>query len=71
MLGRGHTSDPRLPATGQIPYSGLARLVEGIRIYNLLPEYRLILSGGDVFDLVPEAKTMAEVALLLEPIRKI
>ena len=65
VLGRGHISDPRLPVTGQISNSGLARLVEGIRIHKRLPQSRLILSGGAVFDPVSEAKAMADVATLL------
>ncbi len=63
VLGGGHISDPRLPITGQISNSGLARLVEGIRIHQRLSESRLVLSGGVVFDPVSEAKTMADVAI--------
>jgi uncharacterized SAM-binding protein YcdF (DUF218 family) len=65
VLGGGHTSDPKLPVTGQISDASLARLAEGIRICNLLPDGKLILSGDAVFDPVPEAQMMAEVALLL------
>jgi len=65
VLGGGHTSDPRLPATGQISGSSLVRLVEGIRIYKNLPESKLILSGGAVFDPSPVARVMADVALTL------
>jgi len=64
VLGGGHTSDPKLPATGQISGESLARLVEGIRIHNILPKSKLILSGGG-FDPVPNANVMANVALAL------
>ena len=65
VLGGGLNSDPRFPANDQISGASLARLVEGIRIYNSLKNSRLILSGGAVFDPVPEAKVMSEVALTL------
>jgi uncharacterized SAM-binding protein YcdF (DUF218 family) len=65
VLGGGHVSDPRLPATGQIGVSTLVRLAEGIRIHKMLPESKLILSGGASFDPVPNAEVMAEVALAL------
>ena len=63
VLGGGHTSDPRLPVTSQIGDSSLIRLAEGIRLHNALPKSKLLLSGGGVFDPVPNAKIMADVAL--------
>jgi len=62
VLGGGHDSDPELPATSQLSESSLSRLVEGIRIHRLLPESRLVLSGGTVFDPVSEAEVMARAA---------
>lgn len=62
VLGGGHHSDPGLPVTSQLSESSLSRLVEGIRIHKLLPESRLVLSGGAVFDPMSEAETMARVA---------
>ena len=49
----------------QIGSSSLARLIEGIRIHHELPGSTLLLSGGAVFDPVPEAETMAAVARML------
>ena len=63
VLGGGHTSDPELPLISQIGRSSLVRLIEGIRIYRKYPGTKLILSGGIVFDPVPEADTMARVAI--------
>jgi uncharacterized SAM-binding protein YcdF (DUF218 family) len=40
-------------------------LVEGIRIHKLVPGSKLLLSGGAVFDPMPEANTMAKVAHIL------
>jgi len=65
VLGGGHTSDPNLPSTGQISHSSLSRLVEGIRLHNLLGRSKLILSGGGASDAIPEAKVMADVAVAL------
>jgi len=65
VLGGGHISDPRVPITSQIGGSTLVRLVEGIRLQKLIPGSKLVLSGGRVFDPVPNAKLMADLALLL------
>jgi uncharacterized SAM-binding protein YcdF (DUF218 family) len=65
VLGGGHTSNTELQPNAQIGSSSLARLVEGIRIHRELPESKLLLSGGAVFDPVPEAVTMAAVARML------
>ena len=66
VLGGGHTSSPELPAEcPSLDNSSLSRLVEGIRIHRELPGSKLLLSGGAVFDPVPEAVTMAAVARML------
>jgi uncharacterized SAM-binding protein YcdF (DUF218 family) len=65
VLGGGHTSHPTLPPNSQIGNSSLSRLIEGIRIHRELPRSKLLLSGGAVFDPVPEAETMAAVARML------
>ena len=63
VLGGGHISDPQLPNTSQLGGASVARLVEGIRLYKMLPGSKLILSGGSTFDPVPNAKIMADVAV--------
>jgi uncharacterized SAM-binding protein YcdF (DUF218 family) len=63
VLGAGHTNDPRLPANSQLSGAALFRLVEGMRIHKSLPGSKLILSGGALWDPVPEAKVLADVAL--------
>ena len=65
VLGGGHTSDPQLDVTSQIGEETLARLVEGIRLHKMTSGSKLILSGGGVFDPVPNAKVMADVASVL------
>jgi uncharacterized SAM-binding protein YcdF (DUF218 family) len=62
VLGGGHVSDPRLPANSQIHAAALGRLVEGVRLHKVIPGSKLLLSGGAVFDPVPEAEVMARVA---------
>lgn len=66
VLGEGgHRSDPRLPVTGIISNTALARVGEGIRLHRLLPASKMILSGGSVYDPKPTAKVMADVAIAL------
>lgn len=65
VLGSGHCSEPSLPATAQIGKITLQRLVEGIRIQRQIPDSRLVLSGGGVFDPVPNAQIMMQVATFL------
>lgn len=65
VLGGGHVSDSRLPAASQLSPPALSRVVEGVRLYKALGGSKLLLSGGGVYDPVPEADVMAKVAVLL------
>jgi uncharacterized SAM-binding protein YcdF (DUF218 family) len=65
VLGGGHVLDPRHPANSQISAAALGRVVEGVRLYKAMPGSKLLLSGGGVFDPVPEAAVMARVAGVL------
>lgn len=57
VLGSGHTADPDLPPLAQLSSTALQRLTEGIRIFDQIPEARLIVSGyGD-----DSARSQAEV----------
>lgn len=62
VLGSGHVSDPDLPKTAQIGGSSLYRLVEGVRIYRLLPGSKLVISGGVIPDPVTNARVVSDVA---------
>jgi uncharacterized SAM-binding protein YcdF (DUF218 family) len=62
VLGGGHTTNPQLPVTSQIKKTALVRLIEGIRIQRKYPDSKLILSGGIVFDPIPHAMIMADIA---------
>jgi len=65
VLGGGHVSDPRLPVTSQIDPAALGRLIEGVRLYKAIAGSRLLVSGGKVYDPVPEADVMARIAVIL------
>ncbi|MGR3220137.1 MAG: ElyC/SanA/YdcF family protein [Candidatus Anammoxibacter sp.] len=65
VLGGGHTSDPDIPLTSRINQYSLVRLIEGIRIHRAIPGSKLLLSGGSVFDPIPDAKIMADVAIAI------
>jgi uncharacterized SAM-binding protein YcdF (DUF218 family) len=65
VLGGGMTSDPRLPITSQLSNGSAVRTIEGIRVYRLLEEVKLLLSGGPVFNPVPEGEGMAQLAISL------
>jgi len=46
VLGSGHSDSPGFSANNQLSSSALARIVEGVRLLRMLPEARLVLSGG-------------------------
>ncbi|OGT68268.1 MAG: hypothetical protein A3J38_02800 [Gammaproteobacteria bacterium RIFCSPHIGHO2_12_FULL_45_9] len=51
--------------TMRVSSASEARLLEGIRLYHLIPHARLILSGGRVFGQAADATTMNNVAVML------
>ena len=65
VLGGGHVSDPNLPVASRVSGESLSRLIEGVIIHKRFPQSRMILSGGNIFDPVPESKSMAELAIIL------
>lgn len=62
VLGGGLVSDPRLPVTGQLTDGSQLRMIEGIRLYRQLEGAKLLVSGGPVFNDVPESRAMAGLA---------
>jgi uncharacterized SAM-binding protein YcdF (DUF218 family) len=46
VLGSSYAPDRRVPITSEIDAEGLIRIVEGVRLARLLPEARLVVSGG-------------------------
>lgn len=65
VLGGGHITDEKIPATSQLSESSLFRLIEGVRIHRLLPGSKMYLSGGAVYDDISEAELMRDVAVAL------
>lgn len=65
VLGSSHTSDPSLPANSQLARNALGRLAEGIRLHRLLPGSKLITSGWEGADTVPNALVLKRAAELL------
>ena len=62
VLGAGVSADNKIPPNAQLSITALARLIEGIRIHNALPQTRLVLSGGLMSNNVSEAQAMAKTA---------
>jgi uncharacterized SAM-binding protein YcdF (DUF218 family) len=65
VLGGGASFDEDISASSQLSGESLQRVVEGIRLYNLLPGSQLILSGGTAFGNITDAEAMKQVALEL------
>jgi uncharacterized SAM-binding protein YcdF (DUF218 family) len=63
VLGAGHSNDNNiLPVTSRIGYDSMVRLIEGIRIYRMMPEGKLLLSGGSEPGTISSAQDMAQLA---------
>ena len=60
VLGSGYRADPSLPPNDRLDSTSIARVVEGVRLARLLPESRLVLSGG-----LGLAEAMADTAAIL------
>lgn len=65
VLGNGHTTVDSLPITSQLTPAALARTVEGVRIYRLNPNAKLIFSGYSGGDKNSNAKMNARMAIAL------
>ena len=63
VLGSGHVSDPRMSAVSQLGGSSLYRLIEGVRLLQLQPEAKLIVTGGNGYDPVANAEVVGRVAV--------
>jgi len=54
-----------LPVTDRLDLETLGRVEEAVRIHRMVPGSRIIFSGGPVFDPMPNAGVMADVAGIL------
>ncbi len=66
VLGGGAVPDPNIPTTSQLNKASLVRLIEGVRLAQLYPEAKLILSGGSPYGGTAEAVIMQQLALQLK-----
>lgn len=65
VLGGGHVNDPDLQSSQKLSGSALARLVEGIRLYNQCYSIQLVLSGYSSKGKESQAALTAEAAISL------
>ncbi|MDA8125082.1 MAG: YdcF family protein [Deltaproteobacteria bacterium] len=63
VLSGGSRADKGLTPEDRLGAATLKRLLEGVRLSRLLPQARLILSGGDYRGMAPDALFMRQVAL--------
>jgi uncharacterized SAM-binding protein YcdF (DUF218 family) len=62
VLGSAHVSDNRLAAVGQLGVSSLYRLIEGVRLLQLQPDAKLVVTGGVGYDPVANALVVGRAA---------
>jgi uncharacterized SAM-binding protein YcdF (DUF218 family) len=65
LLGGGHTLSPDLPPNDQLSSQALARLSEGVRLKQQLPEAKLIGSGNSQSKRTPQAAVLMNTAVAL------
>ena len=65
VLGGGHSTNTDLPPLKRTSATSMERLVEGIRLYRMIPGSKLLLSGGSVYDSTSDARFMEDVAVSL------
>lgn len=62
VLGSGNSSDPALAALDQLATEGLGRITEAVRLWRLIPDATLIVSGPPVDDHPSHASVLAAAA---------
>lgn len=62
VLGGGHVSDSRLPASSELSDDSCLRVVEAIRLWRKIPGAKLLFSGGKAFDPRTDAGVMSQMA---------
>lgn len=63
VLGNSHTENPDIPLSSELTLVGLARVTEGVSIYNRHPEMKMIFSGYGGDEPVSNARKNGEMAL--------
>lgn len=65
VLGSGHKTNEKLSITSQVSSTGINRLVEGIRLYNLIPNSKLVVSGYGGQDINAHALMQEKLSISL------
>ncbi|MBS1516009.1 MAG: YdcF family protein [Bacteroidetes bacterium] len=65
VLGAGFTNNPKLPYNDQLAPNALSRLIEGIRIYKMLPKSKLVVSGPGYPGKITQAEVFLKTAVSL------
>ena len=65
VLGSGYRANPTLPITSQLGDSSVIRLVEGVRLWRQVPQARLVLTGGNIFERESVARGYSRLASAL------
>ncbi|HPW65500.1 MAG TPA: ElyC/SanA/YdcF family protein [Salinivirgaceae bacterium] len=63
VLGGGHENDLTLPYREQLTNLAYGRLIEGIRIYKQIPNCKIITSGYNADQIMPQAEVLKQAAL--------
>jgi uncharacterized SAM-binding protein YcdF (DUF218 family) len=66
VLGSGYSYNERFPANTQLDLKTLGRLVEGVRIFNQLPNGKIVTSGPYNNKSISQAEVVKNAALLLK-----
>lgn len=61
VLAGGKSDRPGMPANFILTSASMVRLIEGVRLFNLLPNANLVLSGGGVTQTKSEAELLNEL----------
>ena len=65
VLAGGVTPNPSLPIQLQVSHDSHVRLLEGIRLYHMIPGSKLVLTGGIGYPLESEATVLSRLAQTL------
>jgi uncharacterized SAM-binding protein YcdF (DUF218 family) len=65
VLGAGFSNNKRLPYNDQLSSTALSRLIEGIRIHNLLPNSKMVVSGPGFNGGISQAEVFSKTAASL------
>lgn len=65
VLGAGYENDPDLSSTAKLGNTVAVRLLEGIRIYRLFPNAKIVSSGAEINQNISQADAVAQAAVEL------